>query len=320
MTFIFIEAIGAEDIPAIRKTAPDTYLVISVGSAVNSQKTKVFERSNRPSWNHQFSFILPSVFDTNIKCILFDYDDFRKDDSISELILSSNDFEYGQIYEKVYDMTSTRGLSKGGRLHLKIQIAPRTHKPFTVYKGKIPKSAQRKPENGGNDSDSSSIDGEEEEEEEEENNEKAKDTQSPNQQGQMIMIPQNADGSSFSIPLPSFSQAGMPNGYQAVVYIMPANQTPTPQTTWHIMNTPNQPQQPLSQTYNFPQQTSTTIQAMSQTQPIPQYNQPHFSSITTQPISISPTIQEQPQKPKSKSKVSKSKPKPKKRAKTSLKE
>ena len=195
MTFIFIEAIGAEDIPAIRKTAPDTYLVISVGSAVNSQKTKVFERSNRPAWNHQFSFILPSVFDTNIKCILFDYDDFRKDDSISELILSSNDFEYGQVYEKVYDMKSTRGLAKGGRLHLKIQIAPRNHTPFTYYKGKIPKSALRKPKDGEIISDSSSSDEDSENESSNKDSKQANDSHNENQtqqqQGQMIMMQQH---------------------------------------------------------------------------------------------------------------------------------
>ena len=314
MTFIYIEAIGAEDIPAVRKTAPDTYLVISVGNAVNSQKTKVFERSNRPEWNHCFSFILPSVFDTQIKCILFDYDDFQKDDSISQLIISSNDFEFGKIYEDYYKMTSTRGLTKGGRLHLKIQIAPRNHKPFTPFTGKVPKSAMRNPPENGDNSASSEYDTEYDDmhpkiEKDSTKNEETKQkqesrpvTMSPN--SQTMMIQTSSDGSSFTVPLPSFSQAGMPNGYQAVVYIMPANQTPTPQTTWHIMNPPlSQTCQPQSfdQTLDLSQQTSSTIGAMSQTQPISSF----ASNDTT--------------KPKKKSNTAKTKTKPKKRAKTSLK-
>ena len=124
-------------------------------------------------------------------------------------------------------------------------------------------------------------------------------TMNPN--GQTMMIQTSSDGSSFTVPLPSFSQAGMPNGYQAVVYIMPANQTPTPQTTWHIMNPPlSQTCQPQSfdQTLDLSQQTSSTIGAMSQTQPISS-----FASNDT----------------KKKSNTAKTKTKPKKRAKTSLK-
>ena len=80
-----------------------------------------------------------------------------------------------------------------------------------------------------------------------------------------------------------------------------------------------QQQKPLSQTYNFSQQTSTTMQAMSKTQPIPQIQTPQFTAMTSQPISISPTINQPPitsqtpTKPKKKSKT-------KKRSKTSLKD
>ena len=311
MTFIFIEAVGAEGIPATKKTQPDTYLVISVGSAVNSQKTRTFERSNRPEWKHQFAFILPSICESMIKCILFNYDDFSKDESISQLILTSGDFEYGKIYDDFYPMEATKGHMKGGLLHLRIQIGPRNHVPFTPFTGKIPKSAIREMHEGDHKEDVLP-----------ENNEKSKETsenkpktnenknknknknQKEKEKGQenagattnatvtttqsiessQTVTQATINGQSFTIPLPNFEQAGMPNGYQAVVYIMPTNETPNKQTTWRIMNpATNEMQQNLSLTSPTGFQTAATIQALSQTQPIVIQKEEQVPQPTKQP-------------------------------------
>ena len=132
-----VEIISASNFPMVEGVNYNTYVAISVGNGNDSKQTSIEdENPSSPKWKEIFTFHLSKNSNVMVTFILYNS---IKNEPISQLIISTGQFQFGEIEEKTYSMKPYKGIGNGGNLKLKIQLAPPGHSPFTPFNGEKPK-------------------------------------------------------------------------------------------------------------------------------------------------------------------------------------
>jgi hypothetical protein len=118
---LHVRAIEAIDIPKMDITSSDAFLVLQV-TTQNGKKSRVCKSTLTPKWDEEFHWTNVDARAHSLRIIMKDQDAVS-DDTMSTLDLQLSGFPAGQVVDQWYDMTPVRGVAKGGRIHLVIQVA-----------------------------------------------------------------------------------------------------------------------------------------------------------------------------------------------------
>lgn len=137
---LHIKVIEAVDVPKMDVfSKSDPYCVISLTGFPGRKRTKTIQNTDHPVWNEEFHFPIQNKKNApfndfgsiKISVTLFDEDTFSKDDAISSIEISLNDYIVGRIYDEWYSLFPFKKLKEGGRIHMMVNVLPKDIKPFT---------------------------------------------------------------------------------------------------------------------------------------------------------------------------------------------
>ena len=122
---VCVNVISARDISKmdlVGKTDP--YVVLWIQSNPSSRRqTKYLKNNMEPRWNEQFTLELLNQTSDILSFKMWDKD-VVDDDEMATLDIPLGQFQLFDIVEKEYDMKPCKGVKKGGKIKLKIQVIP----------------------------------------------------------------------------------------------------------------------------------------------------------------------------------------------------
>ncbi|KAH0789489.1 C2 domain containing protein [Histomonas meleagridis] len=114
----------AKDLPAMDiGSASDPYCLISTNDDEVPIKTKTKDNTLSPTWEEMYSMLITSYQKDYLKILMRDHDKL-KDDDMGTLLVPLTEFKVGYIYDKWFNITPSKGVKKGGQIHLKVHVAP----------------------------------------------------------------------------------------------------------------------------------------------------------------------------------------------------
>jgi len=113
----------------------NTYVDISFGNSSINEKTRVIKGSSNPKWDEEFKFLFTPGPNQLIKFSIVYEVEGSREEPFSQLVLSTGQIEFGEMYDQWFDFKPYKGIENGGSVKLAIQIAPKDHTPFTLYTG-----------------------------------------------------------------------------------------------------------------------------------------------------------------------------------------
>lgn len=129
---LHVRVIEATDLPKMDVLGKiDPYCILYSSSSSKKQKTKTIKKNYNPKWNQDFTFPVANLQVDKLHIELFDYDEIGSDDAVSKMDLPISQFPIGQVVDQWYNMAPVKGVKKGGRLHLNVQVAPANVAPFS---------------------------------------------------------------------------------------------------------------------------------------------------------------------------------------------
>lgn len=117
-----ISATDIEKMDTIGKTDPYVVLWIQSCSSLK-QKTRVIKNNMKPRWNEEFTLEVLNQTSDILSFKMWDKD-VLKDDEMATLDIPLGQFQLFEIVEKEYEMKPVKGVKKGGKIQLKIQVIP----------------------------------------------------------------------------------------------------------------------------------------------------------------------------------------------------
>ena len=117
-----ISATDIEKMDTVGKTDP--YVVIWIQSCPSiKHKTSVLKNNMNPRWNEEFTIEILNQTNDILSFKMWDKD-VLKDDEMATLDIPLGQFQLFDIIEKEYEMKPVRGVKKGGKIKLKLQVIP----------------------------------------------------------------------------------------------------------------------------------------------------------------------------------------------------
>ncbi|KAK8883390.1 hypothetical protein M9Y10_046040 [Tritrichomonas musculus] len=130
---VCVKVISARDIAKmdlVGKTDP--YVVLWIQSHPSSRRqTKVIKNNMLPKWNEDFLLELTNQTSDILTLKMWDKD-VVNDDEMATLDIPLGQFQLFDIVEKEYDMKPCKGVKKGGKITLKIQVIPINEEKWKV--------------------------------------------------------------------------------------------------------------------------------------------------------------------------------------------
>ena len=133
-----IQVIEARDVPAMdRNGKSDPFIKLYLlGSKpkekINEVKTKVIKKTLNPVWNEEYHFPIKSIGTDVLHMSFKDWNGIGSDDPISTYDLEMNSLMLGNVYDEWINFYPVKGVSKGGEVHLKYNLAPPGSYAFVV--------------------------------------------------------------------------------------------------------------------------------------------------------------------------------------------
>jgi Ca2+-dependent lipid-binding protein len=111
----------------------DPYAVIRMDGGAEEFRTVTRRNTYEPVWNQTFRLTVQNRATDIVQILLFDADEITKDESISTLQISVKTLTLGEITDTWYNLAPVKGVNKGGRLRLMLQLAPTGRNFFRPY-------------------------------------------------------------------------------------------------------------------------------------------------------------------------------------------
>jgi hypothetical protein len=123
----------AKDLPKVDFLGKiDAYVVLQLSSSHRVMRTKIIDCNYEPEWDQTFLITVGSAKRDVLHIRVRDNDMVLRDQNVSELKIALKELQYGCVHEAWYDLTPFRGFKKGGKIFLKLQLAPEDSIPFAV--------------------------------------------------------------------------------------------------------------------------------------------------------------------------------------------
>ena len=120
---LWIKVIEAKDVPNPRKEQiVDPFVLLQLSSSIQSQRTRVIDRSQTPKWNQEFVFPLANLSTDVLKCTMIDRDVFDDDKDLAILNVYVSDIPKNDVLDDFFDMQTLYPFSDTPKLHLRMKL------------------------------------------------------------------------------------------------------------------------------------------------------------------------------------------------------
>jgi hypothetical protein len=134
---LHVHVVEACNIPRTDFLSPsDLYMTLHLSTTSAFQATQVIERTQRPIWNQQFHFAIPTgrAADASLTCIVKNHSGLGFDPEVVRAVIPLGDLALFQISDMwFFQESGTPGAplpAQPGRVRLVLQIAPAGHPAF----------------------------------------------------------------------------------------------------------------------------------------------------------------------------------------------
>jgi hypothetical protein len=141
----------AKDIPKMDFFGKaDPYVILQLIPGDKKERTATRQQTFDPVWRQNFRFPITNMQTQVLQLQLMDADEIGADDAISTLDIPLTSLTPYEIKDEWYDPIPVKGVKKGGKLHLKLQIATAGRPFFQPYQPADfpPPNQQPPPEKG----------------------------------------------------------------------------------------------------------------------------------------------------------------------------
>ena len=129
-TYMFnIQVIEAKDVPSMdRNGLSDPFIKLYLlgpkpKEKIGEVKTKIIKKSLTPVWNEEYHFPIKSLGTDVLHLSFKDWNKLGKDDPISTFDIEMSSLILGKVYDEWISFYPVKGVSKGGKIHLKYHLA-----------------------------------------------------------------------------------------------------------------------------------------------------------------------------------------------------
>jgi hypothetical protein len=138
--YLHVRVIEAADVPPMDPNGlSDPFVKMYMSDKKKDDvKTKTVPKTLTPKWNQDFTFsIRNSLPGTALHMSLYDEDPLVSD-KISDIDFPFQQLPAGKVIDQWLDLNPWRGVSQGGRLHVKFHVAGASEVPFTESQAPAP--------------------------------------------------------------------------------------------------------------------------------------------------------------------------------------
>ena len=116
---LHLKAAEAKDVPNLDMVGKsDPYLTFELTTSPQVWKTKTIQNSLTPKWNQIFHLPITPRMEDVLTISLYDEDEGKKDDFISQKQFTMQELQFGQLTDQWYAFTPGKGVKKGGNVRL----------------------------------------------------------------------------------------------------------------------------------------------------------------------------------------------------------
>ena len=141
---LHVRVIEAVDIPVMDEFASDPFCCVRIPESNAQDKTFIIPNCLNPRWNQEFHLPLINPLQSTLNITMYDKD-MKLDERMATLDVSLGSIPPGQLIDQWYNMIPCNGVSKGGRIHLIMSIAPAGTNPLYPGGATYPQQAYPQP-------------------------------------------------------------------------------------------------------------------------------------------------------------------------------
>ncbi|KAH0795379.1 XYPPX repeat family protein [Histomonas meleagridis] len=127
-----VRIIEAQGLPKMDKFGKvDPYVVVQLFGDSMQRRTRVIQKEYNPKWNQEFSFLLRNPATQKAVLTLKDQDAVGNDDTIGMIEIPISSIPPNVVLDRWLDPRPAKGVKNPGKLHVLLQVADKSVKPFS---------------------------------------------------------------------------------------------------------------------------------------------------------------------------------------------